>query len=152
MQPPACGSWRNRQALSCRNWASLLSVRLALASQASSRYGVFHFPLDRQGAALSPFLWVLKVHLFPFSCGSSRYSISFFLWILKVQRFPLFCGSSRYSVFLFLWVLKVQHFPFPVGPQGTAFPFSCGSLRYSVSDFPFWPSANPVLALGVFYG
>ena len=175
MQPPACGSWRNRQALSCRNWASLLFVRLAPASQVSSRYGVFPFPLDRQGAALSPFLWVLKVQQFPLSCGSSRYSdfpfpvgpqgtafplscgsskYSDFPFPVGPQStaFPLSCGSSGYSDFPFPMGSQGTAFPFPVGPQGTAFPFSYGSSRYSVSHFPFWPSANPLLALGVFYG
>ena len=101
-----------------------------------SRCCTFPFPVGPQGAALSPFLWVLKVQCFPFLVGPQG------------TVFPFSCGSSRYSDFPFPVGPQGTVFPFPVGPQGTAFPFSYGSSRYSVSHFPFWPSANPVLALG----
>ena len=46
----------------------------------------FLFPVDPQGTAISPFLWVLKVQCFPFPVGPQG------------TAFPFSCGSSRYSV------------------------------------------------------
>ena len=75
----------------------VLKVRCFPFPFGSSRCCAFPFPVDPQGT------------IFPFSCGSSRYSFSLFLWVLKVQCFPLSFLAICQSSIGIRGVLRVEH-------------------------------------------